>query len=350
MSVVFHNMFLLIGTIVGAGIFSLPVALKQAGSVYFIGLMIGLTFLLGSVNILYREIVDSYREKHQLPGYAHKILGKTAARIATLLLFFSTAGALLAYLIIGGTFAAGILETSAVGGSVVFYAGVVLLVLNAGSHLEVFDIAFSVIKMVLIALLIGVAFASPVHFPLHTIPLFGNHPALAYGSILFALTGVSIMPELTKSRDIPQSVWYASSLILAVCTLFAFGYYGFITESGAVMRDPLFDLTGVFIILTPYLMLSWVAYDLLRKDLGVSHTSSLLITHGLPAVLFLLGLQSFTEVLSLTGGVFLGAIAVLITIMYRTKFPGKHTALITAIQAVFVVGMVLEILRFTGVV
>ena len=58
MSPFYENIFLLLGTIIGAGIFSLPIALKQSGWIFFLITIIGLEYLLAKVNSFYREIVD----------------------------------------------------------------------------------------------------------------------------------------------------------------------------------------------------------------------------------------------------------------------------------------------------
>ena len=346
MSPVYSNAFLLIGTIIGAGIFSLPIALNQVGSLIFIIMIIGLSILLGFVSLLYREIIDDVKGHHQLPGYARLILGKRVGRFATITLFLSTAGALLAYLIIGGQFVANIFQITPNLGSLIFYLGVIITLLVAGEHMKIFDIAFSVIKLALIAVIILLAFFSPSFIMKETIPVIGSSPLAAYGSILFALTGVSIMPELKKNKKINLSVLLSSVAVIAAYILFAFGYYGYITKQGIAINEPLFDLTGVFTILTPYLLLSWVAYDLLHKDLKVEKKTAIAATHALPMVLFIAGMHNFMSVLSLTGGVFLGYVVLIITAMYRKKFPKKHKLLIFTIQGVFLLGICLEIWNF----
>lgn len=346
MSPVYTNIFLLIGTIIGAGIFSLPIALSQAGYVYFIILVVVLTYLLGMVNKLYREIIDHSKSKHQLPGYVRAILGDRAAKFAVVTLFLATSGTLLAYMIIGGHFMGNLLHIPSTAGSLLFYIGIIAVIIIGGSHLEMFDIAFSVIKLSLIAFIILLAVRSPSFFRLDLIPMYGPKPLFAYGSILFALTGVSIMPELKKDKRMGWSIVVSSLLVMAVYSLFAFGYFGHITESAMAIDDPLFDVTGVFTILTPYLLLSWVAFDLLHKDLKVERLTALAITHALPLLLFIIGMNSFMSVISLTGGVFLGYIVLIITAMYRKKFPNKHSLLIPIIQGTFLIGICLEIWHF----
>ncbi len=346
MTPVYSNTFLLIGTVIGAGIFSLPIALKQAGWFYFISLLLSMSFLLGWVSLLYREIVDSTQSKHQLPGYAKMILGSRVGYFAVITMFLSTAGALLAYLIIGGQFVANVLRIPSAHGSMVFYLAVICITLVGGEHMKLFDIAFSVIKLLLIAVVIVLSAVTTPYSGLGIIKAIGDQPLRAYGGILFALTGVSIMPELKKDKRIKMSVLISSAITVIAYALFAFGYFGRITETNVGIDDPLFDITGIFTILTPYLLLTWVAFDLLHKDMKIERHTAMAVTHALPLILYVLGLRNFTSVISLTGGVFLGYIVLIIMAMYRKKFPKKHPYIIPLIQGVFIIGVCLEIWNF----
>jgi len=71
-----RNLFLLLGTIIGAGMFSLPISLGRTGTVIFLVLTLGLGYLLGQVNWFYHRVIEKVKERHQLPGYVRKILGE----------------------------------------------------------------------------------------------------------------------------------------------------------------------------------------------------------------------------------------------------------------------------------
>ncbi len=323
MSPFLENIFLLLGTIIGAGIFSLPSSLRQEGWVYFILLILGLDYILGKTNILYREIIESIHEKHQLPGYVRIILGRRMSRISSLLLLFSTFGALLAYLIIGGSFAGNVLGTSSWTGSVVFYLCIMLITVFAGKKIETLDVFFTCIKVVLLIVMIYVSFSRLTLFTLRFVPVFGKNPLEAYGAMLFALMGISIIPELKKDKKVNASIYIAEIVVLICYALFAVVLYPYLSTGKMVVKNIFFDITGVFTILSPYLMLTWVGYDLMREDLKVENQKALIIVLGIPIILFLAGMQSFLKVISLTGGVFLGSIALIVTMMYQKKFPQK---------------------------
>ncbi len=346
MSPFYENIFLLLGTIIGAGIFSLPIALKQTGWLFFLFTITGLSLLLAQTDSLFREIVESIPEKHQLPGYAKIILGDKISKLSTFLLLVSTFGALLAYLIIGGDFLGNVLQISSWYGSIIFFVAIFLITFFAGKKIEEFDVLFTVIKIVLIVGIIVSCLGPLTGFAIRFIPAVGNNPLGGYGSILFALTGISIIPELKKTKHIHKSILIAEIIVLVFYLLFSVMLYPYLSADSFVFKSLLFDITGVFTILSPYLMLSMVGNDLLVKDLKVNKNHSYIMMLGIPILLFLVGFTSFMNVISFTGGVFLGSMVLIVTFMYKKKFPHKHTLVIPIIQIVFIIGVILEIWQF----
>lgn len=342
----YENIFLLLGTIIGAGIFSLPIALRQSGWIFFFLTIIGLAYLLAKTNTLYRDIIESIPEKHQLPGYVKIVLGKQMSKISTFLLLISTIGALLAYLIIGGTFMGNVVGSGSWTGSIIFFISIFFVTILAGKRIEEFDVVFTVIKVLLLASIIVSSFSHLTFFTTRFIPMIGENPIGAYGAILFALIGISIVPELKKDRCIHKSIYIAEFVVLIFYMLFAVILYPYLSSSELVFKSFLFDITGVFTILSPYLMMTLIGNDLLEKDLKINKKHSFIIVLFVPIVLFLIGMTSFIKVISLTGGVFLGSIVILVTMMYKKKFPHKNKLIISIIQYIFIIGVFLEIWQF----
>jgi len=344
-----RNLFLLLGTIIGAGMFSLPISLGRTGTLIFLLFTLVLGYLLGKVNWFYHQVIAKVKDRHQLPGYVKKILGERASFVATISLLFSTFGALLAYLILSGQFISKIAPLSATQGSWIFYMAVTLMLFFGGRHLEILDVFITLAKLLILGVVIVFTFNPTVlSANLTLLPeLKFKALLLAYGAILFALTGYSIVPELKKEGSIRHSINWAQIISVAIYVFFAFNFLPFLSGDGFLFLNPLhsflFNLAGIFGVLTPYLMLSWVSYDLLDKDLGFPKKEALVLTLVAPLLLYLLGLNDFMAVLSVSGGVFLGMIAILIAQMYAKVFPGKNSWLIRWIQAVFALGAVAEV-------
>lgn len=350
MPLFYQNIFLLLGTIIGAGIFSLPSALKDAGIFLFFFFLLVISYFLAKINLYYREIVESSHERHQLAGYVKEILGYKMSVLASVLLIFSTFGTLLAYLIIAGDFISEITPIGPEPASLLFFAAASFILLFAGKGIETLDLLFTIIKVIL---LIIITFLSVDFLIFHknAFPLIGASPIIAYGSILFAISGFSIVPELKKHISMKGAINTAQVVVLVIYSIFSLSMVGLVNNEGIfIITDPfakiIFNLAGIFGVFTPYLMLSWVCYDLFNKDLGFDKKESLILVVIVPILLFLIGIHSFSSVISVTGGVFFGGIAIIIAHMYRKKFPEREQVLPFLIQLVFVAGIVAEVIAF----
>lgn len=344
-----QNIFLILGTTIGAGIFSLPLALGSIGLIGFICIIVVVGLLLARTNSFYREIVDGSSARHQLSGYVSRILGRRWGRLAAFLLSFSICGALLAYLILGGTFLSGFISVPAEQGSYLFFVIATSLMIVGRKNLEVIDIWATVIKVVLLISLVVIAFITVTPASLATVPLVGGDPFVAYGSVLFAMTGISIIPELRRTPNIKRSIFVAQGIIAVLYIVFSVGLFPllsgqrFLIGNGAL--NALFNITGFFTVLTPYLLLSWVGFDSFTRDFLFKPRDSIALVIIIPLLLFVSGFHGFLQVISVTGSVFLGGTAILICSMYRTKFPGKYTGATYFIQGIFLFGLLLEIIR-----
>ncbi|MFA6005926.1 MAG: aromatic amino acid transport family protein [Patescibacteria group bacterium] len=345
-----ENGILLFGGIVGAGIFALPFALKQGGVLVFSLGLIVISVLMFAVNRMYRHVIDTVDERHQLIGYVTHILGKPTGMLVLFLDLFSLFGALLAYLIIGGEFLSKITLSSSENMSFLFYGVAAILLLFAGKLLRGLDILFTILKGVLLVCITGIGVYLLFTNGVPKIDLIGSNPLAAYGAILFACTGFSIVPELFKDRQMSRSLLLGQGSVAFLYGAFAIALAGLVSGetfnglNGLAMV--IFNLAGVSTVFAPYLILSWVVYDIFNKDLGIAKRDSLILVVSVPLLLFLLGFHSFSAVISLSGGVFIGGIVIIITRMYMKAFPGKHVLWNYLIQAVFVVGILIEFYQF----
>src|SRR3990167_7793145 len=97
-----YSVAVLIGTMVGVGVFGIPFAFSKAG--FWVGFLflIFIGFITFLLNLMYGEVVLRTHDSHQITGYTEKYLG-TWFKIA---IFFSVSlalySALLVYIIIAG--------------------------------------------------------------------------------------------------------------------------------------------------------------------------------------------------------------------------------------------------------
>jgi amino acid permease len=342
------NVFLLLGTIVGAGIFSLPLALRSGGYLPFVIILVVLSFFTVKINTYFREIVESSPERHQLKGYAAQILGIRWSNLTLFLHLFSIFGSMLAYLILGGEFMSKINIQSPENNSFIFWAGSAALLLFAGRALEIIDVLFTFLKMILLAIVIYLSLTVKTNPTV--LSAVGPEVLFCYGAILFSITGFSIIPELKKDERIKQTISLTQAVVFVFYALFAFITFSLVKGDTLAFLVPwqnsLFSSAGIVSVFTPYLMMAWVAYDSFDKDLGFSKKDSLILVTVIPLLLFLFGFQNFMAVVSVTGSISLGGIGIIISRMYQKQFPGKETKLNYLIQLVFLAGVVAEVIQF----
>jgi amino acid permease len=342
------NILLIVGTTVGAGIFSLPLVFKQTGLLPFFLLLIILAFVTLRLNIYFAEITHSIKQKHQLPGYVSIVLSKKMGVFSILLHLFSTYGALIAFASIGGTFLSHLLGTRPEIGRMLFFAIATGLLLFSGSKMEKLDEVFAAGKGILFALLIVVAFLFYPFSKYHQAPLIGTSPYLAYGLILFSLTGFSIIPELHPEKQYKKTIWMAQFLIVLLYLIFTVALSPYVIGGAFQFANPLMaafvNVTGLVSVFTTYLLLSLVTKDVYRKDIKMNEKGAFGFTAGIPFLAIFFHVDGFMKMLSLTGGIFLGGIGLFICEMHQSIYPEKNKIERILIQLLLVSGVILELL------
>ena len=116
----YHAIAMMIGMIVGVGIFGVPYAVEKVGFALGIFYIFVLGMMLLLIHLLYSEIVLRTDGVHRLVGYAEIYLGKKGKIVTAASQILSFYGALVAYIIIGGQFLHMVLSPI-FGGTVLVY-------------------------------------------------------------------------------------------------------------------------------------------------------------------------------------------------------------------------------------
>ncbi|MFW5703472.1 MAG: aromatic amino acid transport family protein [Patescibacteria group bacterium] len=344
------NILLIAGVGIGAGIFSLPIALKQSGLPLFIAFVVILGFVMFRINYFLREIVLEYKTKNHIPGYAYKLLGKKSGHLAVWMMLLATFGALIAYAYLGGNFVSELTGVSPGVGAMLFYTIATGVFFFAGSKLEAIDIDATIMKMVLFIVICILFVVNLPAVSTEAIPLTIENPYTAYGVILFAFTSISIIPELHGKRESLSTIMIAQVIILLIYLIFA--PLGFFYLKNGVFELPqramnvLFQLAGLLAVFTPYQIISFAARDMLKQDLGTNYTTAKGLIAFVPFVVLLFQVGSFISMLSLTGAIFIGGMCLMVTLSYQAVFPHKHFWEIQVIQLLLVIGVIVEVLSF----
>lgn len=331
----------LIGTIIGVGIFALPFVVAKIGfwaGIFYLFFLGGLNLI---TNLIYGELILRTPGDHQLTGYVNIYLGKKGKVFATLALFLSLYGALLAYLIKIGEFLTLIFKGEPLVWSLIFFTIAFLIILLGIKTVAIFE-GFSVFGLLLLILVLGF-----VGFPEINVLNFASPTNLSYfflpfGVILFALAGSSVIPEMEEIlREEPQNlkkaIFWGSTIPVFIYLFFVIvvmGISGSATSddaiSGLIGYLPEWIIVlgagiGVLAIITSYLTLGYVLEEVWFRDFKIKRPFSVVLASFPALFLFLVGAKSFVAVLEFSGAISGGIIGILILSAFeKAKKLGKR--------------------------
>ena len=364
---------MMVGAIVGVGVFGLPFVFQQAGfSVALLQLLLMAVFLT-VLQLMQAEVALQTKGRHRLVGYIREYLGERCSLIAVVALSGALWGAMIAYMIVGGNFLF-LLASPIFGGTEFLYSfilvGVVGILLYRGaSFVSRFEV-FVVGALLFLFLFVVLACIPHIH-PQVYLHVSSKNAFLPYGIILFSLAGVGIVPEMMdllgkQSRaQIGKAIMWAMGLILLLYILFTAAVVG---VTGAATTQVAFDglvpvlgdtfrvvtsLLGIITILSIYVVLGMELINMFRLDFKMNHKQSWLLVMAVPIILFLIGAREFIQVIGFVGSVFAGSLSILVCLMYlklkRSPWCKQHhclnfpDALTWLLIALFVAGIIFAI-------
>ncbi|MFH0852891.1 MAG: aromatic amino acid transport family protein [bacterium] len=337
---------ILMGAILGVGIFGLPYVGLHAGLIPMIGFFLLAIFLLYTISYIYGQVIIGTNEKHRLPGYVEKYLGHNWKSAAFMVTVIGVWGALLSYLLIGGSFL-GEIFIPLIGGSELFYVltfffiGVFFIYRDAKTiaRTEIILLALFAIIVILFVML-GID-----KVDLKNIQLFDkSNFIIVYGVSIFALWGVNVIPDIleinTNNKKILKNIIITSltisSLLYVVYTLIIIGVAGKNTSIDSI--SGLSDYFGEKTLIVGYLFgiiatfTSFIAMGLnLKKvfmfDYYYHRIPALILATCVPMALYLGGIRNYIEVIAVIGGSVLAVESIVILRLYE-KFVDERTNLI----------------------
>ena len=122
----YQALAVMIGYIIGVGMFGLPFIVARTGVFIFVIYLIFFGLIQYLLHLIYANIIVTTGRYHRLVGYSEKYLGKTGKYFAFVAKMIGNLGALLAYIIITGTFLYELLG-STVGGSPFLYSTLIFI-------------------------------------------------------------------------------------------------------------------------------------------------------------------------------------------------------------------------------
>ena len=313
---------ILIGTIIGAGIFGIPYVIARSGLLlgFFYFLILGLVVTI--LHLFFGEIVLRTKEKHRLIGYAQKYLGKWGKISISISTFLGITGVLLAYIILGGEFFkiifSPLFSLSPFWFSLIFWFPLIYFIFRGIKLIAPVEIItnsafFIIISIVLLFLLPKLNLEN-----FHLIDL--NYLFLPYGVIMFSLMGFTAIPEITdvltesKERRYFKRIIILASIIVIILYLFfslgIIGVSGKNTSSDALSGLVPFlgqkivilgALVGVITLADSFLIICLYLRNTLIFDYNLPKILASFLAVFLPLFLFLIGFRGFIAVIGFIG-------------------------------------------------
>lgn len=314
---------LLLGMIIGAGIFGLPYAIHQSGIFWGLLHFTLALFLLLLINLLYGEVAYLTSGRHRFTGYVRTYLGANESRMALFLVLFGNYGALLVYGILGGIFLQnifyGVMPIGNFFWGLVFFAVAGLIAVMRFEKAGVINFYLTVPLLGFIVYLIAI---SSMFFETGNLRwdfTFNADWFLPYGVWLFALSGFTVIPD---ARDVMKSlpigdfkrVIWMSTLVAAVFSLiFAVGILGVTGESTTVEalaglkrflgeRGILIgSIIGFLAVITSYIATAEDFKEIFKADYGIKPFMAWLMVVVPPVLLYVIKIPGLTDTLSFLG-------------------------------------------------
>ncbi len=321
----FYAVTTLVGTIVGVGVFGLPYAFAKAG--FFVGLVH--LVLLGSVtmiiHLMFGEIILRTKERHNLPGYIEKYMGKRWEALISFSTLLGIFGSMIAYILVGGTFLdilavklAGISDVPNYIFYISFWLFLTVLIFLGLKTIEMVEFGMTIVLLVAVA---GIAFFSAPHINIdHLFEFSALNAFLPYGVILFSLAGTVAIPEvreilLGNEKRMKSAIVIGITVPMLIYGLFTFvidGVTGVATTPeaisglGAVVGWPVYvlgALFGILAIATSYITFGYYLYETFLLDYGINKLLAHLLIAVVPISFVLFGLRDFIAIIGFLGAV-----------------------------------------------
>ncbi|MFA5031106.1 MAG: amino acid permease [Patescibacteria group bacterium] len=337
-----------IGTIFGVGIYGLPYVVSRAGIFVFLGFLLFIGFLVYLVNIVYADVVSRENDDQRFVGYIREYVGNRAAHAYLWINIASYWGTLLVYLLVWGKFAQLIISPGGKIPEIVFSLLLFLItaiIIFRGSKTVVrFDTIFLVGVIALFAIFAVIGAQHVGEIPTRIVN--ASSAILPYGTILFALWGVSIIPEIVnhtrqKLANVKKVVLVGlifAAILYVAFALFVASISGPDTTKEAFSGlEPFLGRTaiiigaciGVITIFLSYINLGWSARNMLHFDMKLNRAQALALLLLPPLVLRIAGLDNLVVITSVIGAIFLGLNGMMIFYLYfKSKFHMNHGTLL----------------------
>ncbi len=328
----FEAVALMVGAIIGAGVLGIPYVVAQAGVAIGAFYIVLLGIIITFVHLMIGEVTLRTKKKLQIPGLGTKYLGKFGGVLIGINFMFFSYMAILAYIIASGDVLASIAPIlSEFGWSMVFFAALAVVVYIGLEGVKVAELILAGILFLLLTSL--VIFGIPHIDPSNLVVVQFANVFLPFGVIMFALGGVSAIPELenlmpNSGRKIERTIILGTALPMILYLLFSIvvvGVNGLSTTEvatiglGNAIGSHIVVLGSLFAIIamgTSFLTIGLALRRVYEWDLKLPKMIAWALALGIPLGLYLIGARDFIKTLGLAGALGGGLEGILLVLIF----------------------------------
>lgn len=330
---------ILAGTIIGAGMFSLPFVFLKSGLIAGFSFLFLFALIYSIIYFIYSDIILRTEGDHRFVGYAKIYLGRPGFWAAFFISFIQLFFVLTIYLILAPSFTKIFIDGSYLSHLLFFWiAGSLIILFNVRRiALAEFFIIAGMLLIIFLVFLFG-GFKADFNFLKNII--FGPNTFAAIGPILFALSGTLAVPEVVsyfkKSgaslNFLRKSLVLGSFLSAVAYAAFVVGILGLSKVisgdaiSGLIGSAPqwllaILGILGFLSLISSYIVVGLNARKVLEHDFNFSKLLAMILVVFIPPLLYFLGFQNFISSVSFMGAVFT-PIEILLLIFIWLKMGG----------------------------
>jgi tyrosine-specific transport protein len=292
-----------------------------------------LGIILLVINLYFGEVILRTKQRHQLPGYAEKYLGKKGKIIMLISSIIFLYGALSAYMIGEGQVLSYVLfgnQNFAILLSMIFFFVMLPIVYMGIKALEKGE-AFGLIVVSLIILIIFFAFLPKVNTT--NFLFISNNPIMwfmPYGVILFAFLALSALPEVreelvNEEKKMKKAIIIGSLIPIVLYLLFVIAVFGFsgqnAPEIATIALGKLPSLLAIFTMFTAFCAVGIALKELYMYDFKMKNDRAFAMAFFplfiISLFLLILNMGDFVKILSLIGGISGGLAAIMVLLMLK---------------------------------
>ncbi len=340
MNKLFSASFTLAGTIIGAGVLGLPYVIGQSGFLIGLGWMIIIGFLTLLVYLMLGEITLRTKKPHQLPGLAEKYVGKKMKHFIAFLSVSWMYGSLIAYVQGSGELINSLFGIPPFMAKLIFFIPFSIIVYFGVKGVEKTE--YFMTPIIIFSTLI-LSIAALFYFePSNILKMEMSNYLAPVGIIMFALAGMSAIPQMKEilwkeKKKLRKSILIGFSIPFFVYIIFTMICIGALGGSNIseVATISLGEQYGIFFLIfgnlfafvamaTCFVSIGNSLVETYNQDYGINKNISFFAAI-LPASIAFFGLSGFTEILSLTGCLFIAPLMVSIVYLFiKTREKGER--------------------------